>query len=83
MLALAAAVGLATLAVSRPWIGAVAAVATVVGTRVPKARVLLFLGAPIALIESRLTHEPDLAWLALAFLAVDLACGAVRAQRRD
>jgi arabinofuranan 3-O-arabinosyltransferase len=82
-LVLAGAVGIATLLVSRPWIGGVAALATVIAARVPKTRVLLFVGAPIALIESRLAHEPDLAWLALAFLAVDLACGTLRARRRD
>jgi hypothetical protein len=82
-LVLAGAVGLATLALSRPWIAAAACVVAVVAVRVPRARVLLTLGAPLALVESRLAHEPELAWLALALVAVDLACGGLLARRRD
>ena len=82
-LLLAGAIGLGTLALSRPWMALVAAVATVAALRVPKARLLLTIGAPVALIESRLAHEPELAWLALALLAVDLACGWLLLRPRD
>ncbi|MBV8950584.1 MAG: hypothetical protein JOZ99_06900, partial [Actinobacteria bacterium] len=84
-LVLAGALGVGTLVFSRIWIALVAAGATMVLARVPRARWIATVGAPVALIESRLAHTPELAWLALAFLAVDLACGGVlaRASARD
>ncbi|HZB72456.1 MAG TPA: alpha-(1-_3)-arabinofuranosyltransferase family protein [Acidimicrobiales bacterium] len=71
---LAGAVAAAVTIASRPWIGAVAGVATLVGARVAEVRRVVFLGPAIALALSRLTHRPELAWLALALLLVDLAC---------
>ncbi len=82
-LVLAAGLGVVALVWSRPWIAVVTAAVTVVATRMPRARVVLTLGAPIALVESRLAHRPELAWLALALLGVDLACGALLARRRE
>jgi arabinofuranan 3-O-arabinosyltransferase len=60
---------------SRPWIGVVAGVVTVVGARIAEVRRVVFLGPAVALALSRLTHRPELAWLALALLAADLVCG--------
>jgi hypothetical protein len=71
---LAGAVAAAVTIASRPWIGVVAGVATVVGARVAEVRRVVFLGPAIALALSRLTSRPELAWLALALLLVDLAC---------
>jgi hypothetical protein len=82
-LVLAGTIGLASFVFSRPWIGVVAAAATVAGSRVARARFLLTLGAPIALIESRLAHQPELAWLALALVAADLASGWLTSRARD
>jgi hypothetical protein len=68
---------LVTLAVtvsSRLWIGLVAGVCTLVGARIAEVRRVLFLGPAIALALSRLTTRPELAWLALALLLVDLVC---------
>jgi hypothetical protein len=59
---------------SRLWIGLVAGVCTLVGARVAEVRRVLFLGPAIALAMSRLTSRPELAWLALALLLVDLVC---------
>ncbi len=81
--ALAGALGLVTFAFSRLWIGIVAAAAAALVARVPRARWLVTLGAPVALVASRLAHAPDLAWLTLALLAVDLACGMFLERRRD
>jgi arabinofuranan 3-O-arabinosyltransferase len=60
---------------SRPWIGVVAGVVTLVGARIAEVRRVVFLGPAIALALSRLTHRPELAWLALALLLADLVCG--------
>jgi hypothetical protein len=60
---------------SRPWIGVVAGVATVVAGRVAEVRRTLFLAPAVALALSRLTHRPEVAWLALALLLVDLVSG--------
>ncbi len=71
---LAGGITVAVAVASRPWIGVIAGVATVVGARVAEVRRVVFLGPAIALALSRLTHRPELAWLALALLLVDLAC---------
>ena len=68
---------------SRPSIGLVAGVATVVATKVPTTRVLLTFAIPVTLIVSRLEHRPELAWLALALLAVDLAGGWLRSREPE
>jgi hypothetical protein len=59
---------------SRVWIGLVAGAATVLVAFVPRSRVLVAAAVPVTLVASRLFHEPDLAWLTLALLIVDL-CG--------
>jgi arabinofuranan 3-O-arabinosyltransferase len=71
----AAGVAVGVTLASRPWIGVVAAVVTLVAARVAEVRRVLFLGPAIALALSRLTHRPEVAWLALALLLVDLVCG--------
>jgi hypothetical protein len=68
---------------SRPWIGLVAGIAVVgAAPHLRRARGLLTLSIPTALAMSRFTHTPELAWLALALLAADLACGGLRGRRR-
>lgn len=73
---------LLTAAVSRPWIGLVAGAGALVAARLSPMRLLVSLTAPVVLALSRITQTPELAWLALALLAVDLACGALRPRRR-
>jgi arabinofuranan 3-O-arabinosyltransferase len=72
---LTAVVGIGAALASRPWIGVVAAVVTLVGARIAEVRRVVFLGPALALALSRLTHRPELAWLALALLVADLVCG--------
>ncbi|HEU5309342.1 MAG TPA: alpha-(1-_3)-arabinofuranosyltransferase family protein [Acidimicrobiia bacterium] len=74
-------VGLVTAAFSRPWIGVVAGVAAAVVTLVPRARVLVVVAIPLVLALSRIAHEPELAWLTIALLVVDLAARWVRSRR--
>jgi hypothetical protein len=74
---LAVSAGLLTAAVSRPWIGLVVAAVTPV-VLASGARGVLTLTAPVVLALSRLSHTPELAWLALALVAVDLACTRLR-----
>jgi hypothetical protein len=59
---------------SRPWIGAVAAVVTLVGSRVAEVRRVVFVGPALFLALSRATGRPELAWLALALLVADVVC---------
>jgi arabinofuranan 3-O-arabinosyltransferase len=80
--ALVVGAGVATALFSRPWIGVVVGVACVVAARVARARILLTAGAPLALALARITEFDDLAWLAVALLAADLATGWVRERRR-
>ena len=73
-----AATTLGTAAVSRPWIGLIAGAATLLASKLPRTRVLLTLAIPLVLALSRLGPTPELGWLALALLTVDLACGWLR-----
>ena len=77
------AVGIGTAVVSRAWIGAVAGVATVVVTLVPRARIAVAIAIPVVLALSRIVDEPELAWLTIALLVVDLAARWVRRRTRS
>ena len=66
-------------AFSRPWVGLVAGAATLL-VKVREARVLVTLMIPALLALGRFTDMPELAWLAVALLAVDLGCGWLRAR---
>jgi arabinofuranan 3-O-arabinosyltransferase len=70
-------VGVGAMLVSRPWIGGVVGVATLVATRVPGARLLLAGGAPAALLLAKAADAPELGWLAVTLLAADLISGCV------
>jgi arabinofuranan 3-O-arabinosyltransferase len=63
--------------VSRPWIGVVAGGAALL-VQVREGRTLIAFAIPTLVAASRVTHTPELAWLALALLAVDLGCGWLR-----
>jgi hypothetical protein len=69
--ALAAGVGVGI--VSRPWIGVVAGVATLVGVLVPKLRIVLAVAIPLSLVASRAAPDDEIAWLTIGLLVVDLA----------
>lgn len=71
-------VGIVSAAVSRGWIGAIAGVATVAVTLVPRARVGVAIAIPLALASSRILDEPELAWLTIALLVVDLGARWIR-----
>jgi hypothetical protein len=77
---LAALLGVIGALVSRPWVGAVAALATLVVARVPRSRPLVLVAAPLLFVLSRAIEEPELAWAALALLAVDVVVGAARSR---
>jgi hypothetical protein len=73
--AVAVGVGVAVLVAvwSRLWIGFLAGVLTVAAGFVPRTRLVVAAAIPIALVVSRMLHEPELAWLAIALLVVDLS----------
>jgi hypothetical protein len=73
----AAIAGVASALVSRWWIGLLVAVGTVVAARVRGARVLLTVGAPLALVIAKATDTPTLGWLAVLLFAADLFIGCV------
>jgi arabinofuranan 3-O-arabinosyltransferase len=75
-------VGAVTAAFSRPWIGVVAALATMLVILVPRTRVLVAAGIPFALVASRVTHKPEVAWITIALLVVDLTARWVRGRVR-
>jgi hypothetical protein len=75
-------VGIGTAVVSRAWVGAVAGVATVVVTLVPRARIAVAIATPLVLALSRILDEPELAWLTIALLVVDLAARWMRGRTR-
>jgi hypothetical protein len=81
VLALGAAVAAALC--SRPWIGVVVGLAAFAAARFSGARIVLTAGAPLALALARLTEFDDLAWLAIALLAVDAVTWWARARRRS
>jgi len=68
-------VALGTALVASPGVAAIAFVATVAAALAPYGRILLVALGPTALVLSRLTARPSLAWLALAVLAADLLLG--------
>jgi hypothetical protein len=82
--AVAAGVGVAVVVavVSRPWIGLVAGVLAVAAGLVPRARVVVAAAIPLALVASRLLNRPEVAWLAIALLVVDLSARWVHRKRR-
>ena len=63
---------------SRPWIGGLVGVATFLACRVSRARLLLVVGAPVALVVAKIAGEPELGWLAVLLLGADVVCGLVR-----
>ncbi len=67
--------------VSRPWIGALVGIATLVAARVACGRLLLSAGAPLALAVAKAFDAPELGWLAVLLLLADLglARGSARA----
>lgn len=73
---------LLTAAVSRQWIGLAAGAAALVAARLSPTRFLLTITAPVVLVLSRMAHTPELAWLALALLAIDVTCGWLRERLR-
>jgi arabinofuranan 3-O-arabinosyltransferase len=75
-------VGVVTAVVSRAWIGAVAGVTTVVVTLVPRARIGVAVAVPLVLALSRILDEPELAWLTIALLVVDLAARWIHGRTR-
>jgi hypothetical protein len=75
-------VGLTTTVFSRPWIGVVAGAIAAVAVLVPRARVLVAGATPAVLVVSRISHDPELAWLTIALLVVDLAVRRVRTRAR-
>jgi len=77
------AVGVGTAFVSRAWIGAVAAVATIVVVLHPQGRVVVATAIPLALALSRVLEAPELAWLTIALVVVDLAARWIRTRTRS
>jgi arabinofuranan 3-O-arabinosyltransferase len=57
---------------SRLWIGLVAGALALAAGLVPRSRLLVAAAIPLALVASRVVHEPELAWLSIALLVVDL-----------
>jgi arabinofuranan 3-O-arabinosyltransferase len=82
LVALAIGAAVATSLFSRPWIGVVVGLAAAVAVRVGRGRILLTAGAPLALALARITRFDDLAWLAVALVAVDLVTWWVRDRPR-
>ncbi len=67
-----ATVTLLTAVCSRLWIGVVAGAVAVVVAWVPRSRLVVAAAIPLLVAASRITHTPELAWLAIALLVVDL-----------
>lgn len=75
-------VGIVTAVVSRAWIGAIAALATALVVLRPRARVDVAIAIPLVYALSRIFDEPELAWLTIALLVVDLAARWIRGRTR-
>ena len=74
----------ASTSTTEPPVGtAVAGVATVVVTLVPRARIAVDVAIPVVLALSRILEEPELAWLTIALLVVDLGARWVRGRARS
>ena len=67
---------------SRWWCGLAAGVGVFLAARVAVMRYVLAIGSPLVLAFSRIAHEPQLAWLALALLGADLVALVLRARQR-
>jgi hypothetical protein len=78
--AAAAGVFVVTAAVSRPWVGCIAAAATVLAARWPRTRLALVAAVPLLLVGSRAFARPFMAWVAVALFGVDVLVGALRAR---
>lgn len=74
----ALAVGLGAAAVSRWWAGLVTGAMAILAMRATLGRIVLVVGAPLALAVSKLAGAPEIGWLAVTLLAADLVCGWVR-----
>jgi len=70
--------GVGAALVSRPWIGAVVAIAVIAASRIATGRLLLTAGAPLVLVVSKAASVPELGWLAVLLLAGDLVAGWLR-----
>ena len=64
------------------WIGLVAGALTVAAGFLPRSRLLVAAAIPLTLVVSRLSHTPELAWLAIALLVVDLSGRWLHRRRR-
>jgi hypothetical protein len=67
--------------ISRGSVAAVAAVAALVGARVPRTRPLIGLVAAVALVLARTTHAPGRSWYAVVLFAVTVATSVLGRER--
>ena len=68
-------VGVVAALVARPVIGLGIGLATVVASRNPRGRVLLTVGAPLALVVAKGFDVPEVGWVAILLLGADLVVG--------
>jgi hypothetical protein len=61
--------------VARPLIGFGVGAAALVASRFPRGRVLLTVGAPLALVAAKALDAPELGWAAVLLLGADLVVG--------
>jgi hypothetical protein len=66
-------VGVLTAIVSRWWIGFALAVSSIALERVHGARIAVIAGAPTLVFVSRIVDRPELVWLSLGWLAIEVA----------
>ncbi len=81
-IAVALLAGAGAVVVSRWWIGLLTALATVGALQIPRGRIVLTAGIPIALAASKVFSAPELGWLAVVFLGADLLCACDVLRRR-
>ncbi len=74
-------VGVVAGLVSRPIIGVGVGAASLVASRIPSGRVLLTIGAPVALLAAKAVDVPELGWVAILLLGADLVVGHAWAAR--
>lgn len=79
----AVATGIAAGIVTRPWIGALTAIASFAALRTPRGRVVLLVGAPVALVLAKVSGELELGWITVALLGADLVCSWVVGGQSD
>ena len=65
-------------AISRPWIGAIAGLASLAAARIPVLRGIVTLAVPVLVVLSHLLDAPHLAWVAVALLLADLVVAWLR-----